>query len=210
MREPLPPEPAATFGQRTRQYLLSGFLVLIPIGLSVLVVGWIVGRVDRILAPALIAVLGRDIPGLGLLCTLAIVYAVGVLVSDRIGLRAVELVDAGLGRVPGVSWFYKTFKQVADAFSPESQAAFKGVVLVPYPRAGVLRLGFVTRQLHVASPESAEDWVAVYVPSNHVSVGDVALFRKADVHTTDLTVQQGIQSVLSAGAALPERLVLKL
>ncbi len=187
---------------RLRRYLINGVVALVPLSLSILLVAWLVQKADRVVAPFLTALLGRDIPGLGLVFTFLTLLAVGIVVSDQVGQRMVQLVEWSILQVPGLGWIYRTFKQVAEAFSPESQESFMGVVLVPYPRADVWRLGFVTKEI-VAGGETL---VAVYVPTNHFYIGDVALFKTSEVRPTGMTVQQAIQSTLSAGAALPEKL----
>jgi uncharacterized membrane protein len=189
--------------QRIKQYLLNGFFVLIPISCSVLVVWWVVQLVDRSVAPLLAGIVGRDIPGMGLAFAFVIVLAAGILVSDALGQRLLELAEEGLMQVPGFRWVYQTIKQVADAFSPESQASYKKVVLVEYPRPGVWRLGFVTSEVSVKNGSGADEKVAVYVPTNHFYFGDIVLFKRTDVRITDLDVQKGIQACLSGGAALP-------
>ena len=195
--------------QRLKQYLINGFFVLVPISLSVLVVVWLVQFVDRSVSPLLKGLLGLDVPGLGLAAALVIILAVGFLVSDALGQRLLELVQDTIDKIPGLRWVYQTFKQVTDAFSPESQQSFKRVVLVEYPRPGVWRLGFVTNEAELEDERGPETRVVVYIPTNHFYFGDVALFRKADLRVTDMSVQQGIQTLFSAGAVLPPEIEAK-
>jgi uncharacterized membrane protein len=49
-----------------------------------------------------------------------------------------------------------------------------------------------------------EPLVAVYVPTNHLYLGDILLARREDVILTRLTVPQGIQIVLSGGISIPQ------
>ncbi len=46
----------------------------------------------------------------------------------------------------------------------------------------------------------------VYIPTNHLYVGDVVVLPPSDVLETDLSVEDGISLILSAGAALPARI----
>ena len=78
------------------------------------------------------------------------------------------------------------------------------VVLVEEPQRGMV-LGFLTRELTVASDDgAAEAWVAVYVPTNHLYLGDVLLYRRERVRYPDLTVEEGVRIFLTGGMALPE------
>jgi uncharacterized membrane protein len=45
--------------------------------------------------------------------------------------------------------------------------------------------------------------VSVYVPTNHLYVGDVVVLPEDDVLETTLSVEDGVSMILSAGAAVP-------
>lgn len=188
-----------------RRYFLSGFFTLIPIGLSVFVVWWFVALVDRTLAPVLDAALGRHFPGVGLLAAMLAILFAGVLTSHVLGERLLELIEEAFQRIPVFKTVYVTIKQMVDAFSPENQTSFKSVVLVAYPRAGAYSLGFVTNEVALEGAQGGRrELVAVYIPTNHVYFGEIVMFPKAEVIAAGMSVQQGIQCSLSAGAALPE------
>jgi uncharacterized membrane protein len=44
----------------------------------------------------------------------------------------------------------------------------------------------------------------VYVPTNHLYLGDILLARRDDIILTRLTVPQGIQIILSGGISIPQ------
>jgi len=190
-----------------RQYLLTGLFVTVPIGVSLLVVVWFITFVDQTAAPPLDAFLGVHIPGIGLLTAFLSVLAAGVLASHVVGQTLLELGERVILVVPGLNWLYRTIKQIVEVFSPENPAAFRRVVLVEHPKPGSYSLGFVTKELQVDLGDGrAQEMVSVYIPTNHFYLGDFVMFPVSAVHPTPLTVQQGIQCALSAGAAIPERL----
>jgi uncharacterized membrane protein len=43
----------------------------------------------------------------------------------------------------------------------------------------------------------------VYIPTNHLYVGDVVVVPAEDVIDTNLTVEDGVGIVLSAGSSMP-------
>ena len=49
----------------------------------------------------------------------------------------------------------------------------------------------------------------MYIPTNHLYVGDVVILPVEDVIDTDLTVEDGVSVILSAGASIPDRVVEK-
>lgn len=191
---------------RLRRYFISGFFTLIPIGLSVLVVWTFVSGVDRTLAPILDAALGFHLPGLGLIAAVVLILGAGMLASHVVGERLLVLGEEVVGRIPVFKWVYGTIKQMTEAFSPANKASFKSVVMVEYPRPGVYSLGFVTGEMLLDVPGGEQKRLtSVYIPTNHVYVGDVIFVPSERVIPSQLSVQQGIQVVLSAGAVFPER-----
>ncbi|MBI2385073.1 MAG: DUF502 domain-containing protein [Elusimicrobia bacterium] len=191
---------------RLRRYFISGFFTLIPIGLSVLVVWTFVSTVDLTLAPLLDAALGFRVPGLGLIAALLLILGAGVLASHVVGERLFLVAEEFLARIPVFKWVYGTIKQMTEAFSPASKASFKSVVMVEFPRPGVYSMGFATGETILDLPDgSQKKLIAVYIPTNHVYIGDVVFVPAESVLPSHLSVQQGIQVVLSAGAVHPER-----
>ena len=186
---------------RLRRYFISGFFTLIPIGLSVLVVWTFVSGVDRTLAPILDTAFGFHLPGLGLIAALILILAAGALASHVIGERLLVLAEDILTRIPVFKWVYGTIKQMTEAFSPANKASFKSVVMVEFPRPGVYSLGFVTGETVLDLPDGkSKKLTSVYVPTNHVYIGDLIFVPHDQIVPSRMTVQQGIQVVLSAGA----------
>lgn len=186
---------------RLKRYFLSGFFTLIPMGLSMLVVWSVITGVDRTLAPVLDTALGFRVPGLGIITALLLILIAGVLASHVVGERLLSLAEDLLARIPVFKWVYGTIKQMTEAFSPANKASFKSVVMIEFPRPGVYSMGFVTGESILDLPDGKhKKLTAVYVPTNHVYVGDIVFVPAEQVIPSRLTVQQGIQVALSAGA----------
>lgn len=190
---------------RLKRYFITGFFTLIPAGLSVLVVWTFVSAVDRSLAPLLDAALGFHLPGLGLITATLLILSAGILASHVVGERLLELVEVVLSHIPVFKWVYGPIKQMTEAFSPANKASFKSVVMIEYPRPGVYSLGFVTGETTlVPSNGEHKNLTSVYVPTNHVYIGDLIFVPTEHVIATPMNIQQGIQAVLTAGAVMPE------
>lgn len=185
-----------------KRTLVTGLFIVAPIGLTFVLLAWFVSLIDGLLAPV-IGVAGRPIPGIGLVVAFVIVLMAGVLGSNIIGQQLLELTEELLLKIPVFNWVYRTIKQLSEVFSPAGRANFKSVVLVEYPRPGVYSLGFVTNQINVEGAGSPGDLVAVYIPTNHMYIGDVVFAPPSSVIYTRLSQQDGIQAMISAGAALP-------
>lgn len=191
---------------RLQRYFVTGFFTVIPFGLSALIVWWLVAFIDNSLGPIAWTLTGRHIPGLGLASALLLVLGAGWLTTNVIGERLLEFFESVFLNIPVFKWFYGTAKQATEAFSPHKKDAFKSVVLVEYPRPGVYSIGFVTGETSLDHGGSHKHLSSVYVPSNHVYIGEVVLVPKDHLVATNMTVQQGIQAVLAAGAGLPEHI----
>jgi uncharacterized membrane protein len=188
-----------------KRTLVTGLFIVAPISLTFLLLAWFVSLVDGLIEP-LISVIGRPVPGLGLVVAFLIVLMAGVLGSNIIGQQLLELTEEMLLKIPLFNWVYRTIKQLSEVFSPASKTSFKHVVLVEYPRPGCWSLGFVTNEFAVEGGKAPGALVSVYVPTNHMYVGDIVLVPPDQVHYTKLTQQEGVSAVISAGAALPKQL----
>jgi uncharacterized membrane protein len=194
--------------QRLRRYFITGFFVTVPLVISVAALVWIFDVVDGVMAPLYARLLGRNVPGLGLLTTVLLVLLAGVLATNVIGRRVLRRTEHYLMMVPVFRAIYAPVKQLILAFSPDNESGFKRVVLVDEPGRGIV-LGFMTREFTVDRGAGAQTMIAVYVPTNHLYLGDVLVCPAERVTYPDLTVEQGIRIFLTGGMALPGRIAVK-
>jgi uncharacterized membrane protein len=188
-----------------RRSFITGFFVTVPLVVSVAALVWIFQVVDGLLGPAFARWLGRDVPGLGILATAAGMLIVGAVASNVIGKRLVQRTEAYLTKVPVFRTIYAPVKQLIVAFSPDNEFGFKRVVLVEDSKRGFV-LGFLTREFTVDRGRGAEPFVAVYVPTNHLYLGDVFIYTAGQVSFPDVTVEQAIRVFLTGGVALASRI----
>jgi uncharacterized membrane protein len=189
--------------QWLRRRFITGFFVTIPLVISVAALVWIFGIIDRFTAPLATRVLGREVPGLGILLTLLVVLAVGALATNVIGRRILARGEEWLMRVPVFRTIYAPVKQLVAAFSPDNEYGFKRVVMVDVPQRGVA-LGFLTKEFTVDRGRGTELLVAVCVPTNHLYLGDVIVFPRSSVFYPDITVEEGIRIFLTGGMSFPD------
>ncbi len=191
--------------QWLRRSLIAGFVVIVPLVISVAACVWLFQLIDGVMGPLYVRWIGREIPGLGLATLLLLVVAVGVLATNVLGGRLLRRGEAWLMKLPVFRGIYSPVKQLVEAFSPNNQLGFKRVVLVDDPKRGLV-LGFLTKEFTIEGQDDAGVHVAVYVPTNHVYFGDVHIYPRAVVSFPSLTVQEGLQVFLTGGMALAERL----
>jgi uncharacterized membrane protein len=188
-----------------RRWFVTGFFVTVPLVISVAALVWIFRLIDGLVGPIYEAWLPWRIPGLGLLTTALVVLLVGTFATNVIGKRILQRAESYLTRVPVFRTIYAPVKQLVVAFSPDNEYGFKRVALIEDASRGFL-LGFLTKELTVDRGRGAEPLVAVYVPTNHLYLGDVIVCPRDKVTFPDLTVEQGIRIFLTGGMALPGRL----
>lgn len=183
---------------------VAGLLVIMPIAIPVWVFWELFTFVDRLLAPFIGDTLPFHLPGLGLVVATLLVLLMGIFATNVVGRRILGWLDGGLYRIPIFRSVYSAVKQLLNAFSPDNQVAFKEFVVLQN-REGHYCFGFLTGAVALQRANgTTEALVAVYVPTNHLYLGDILLARRDDIILTRLTVPQGIQIILSGGISIPQ------
>ena len=193
-----------------KKYLITGLLIWVPLVITVWVLSFLVGTLDQTLLllpddwqPR--ALLGFNIPGLGVLLTLAVVLLTGMLGANIIGQRLVKIWEALLSRIPVVKSLYSSVKQVSDTLFSSSGLAFRKALLVQYPRQGSWTIAFLTGQPggDVANHLTGE-YVSVYVPTTpNPTSGFFLMMPKADVIELDMNVDEALKYIISMGVVPP-------
>ena len=189
-----------------KKYFITGLLVLVPLFITVWVISGLVGMMDQslLLLPETWrpkAQLGLDIPGMGAILTLLIIFVTGVIATNFFGKRLILVWEALLARVPVVKSIYASVKQVSDTLFSDSGNAFRQAVLVQFPRPGVWTIAFVTGKPggDVANHLSG-DYLSVYVPTTPNPTGGYFLMLpRADVVELDMSVDEALKYIISMG-----------
>ena len=187
-----------------RRSFVTGFFVTVPLFISVAAVIWIFNVVDGLTTPLYDRVLGHRIPGLGTLTTAVAIVLVGAVARNVIGRRLLSQGEAWLLKVPVFRTIYAPVKQLIAAFSPENESGFKRVVMVEDARRGYV-LGFLTREFTIDRGNGPEALMAVYVPTNHLYLGDIVVCDPRQVSYPAISVEDGIKIFLTGGMALPPK-----
>jgi uncharacterized membrane protein len=190
--------------QWLRRSFVAGFFVTVPLFISVAAVIWMFNVVDGLTTPFYDRLLGKRIPGLGTASTAGVVILVGALARNVIGRRVLSRGEAWLLKVPVFRTIYAPVKQLIAAFAPDNESGFKRVVMVEDARRGYV-LGFLTREFAIDRGQGPEMLLAVYVPTNHLYLGDILVCEPARVSYPDVSVEDGIKIFLTGGMALPPK-----
>ena len=190
--------------QWLRRSFITGFFVTVPLFVSVAAIIWIFNVVDGTMTPLYDRVLGRRIPGLGILSTAIVLVLVGAFARNVIGRRVLQRTEGWLLRIPVFRTIYSPVRQLIVAFNPDNEYGFKRVVLVEDSHKGYA-LGFLTREFSVDRGRGPEALLAVYVPTNHLYLGDIVICERDRATFPDISVEDGIRIFLTGGMALPPK-----
>ena len=192
-----------TLGVTLRNKFIAGLVILIPIMLTAKALIWLFQYVDGLAQPIGEVMVGRPIAGLGFVLTIAIVFLAGFLLSAGPLQGILHWFEDLIDDVPLVGSVYGTSKKVLAGFGKQdSQSAFQRFVFARLP--GRTTPGFVTATFTLTGTDGTLfPLCAVYVPTNHLYVGDVVILPLEDVMDTNLSVEDGVSLLLSAGASMP-------
>jgi len=194
-----------------RKYFITGLLILVPLAITAWVLNLVISTMDQSLLfvperwqPR--TLIGFDIPGLGTLLTVVIVFLTGLLTNNLVGNYVVKLWEKLLTRIPVVSSLYSSVKQVSDTLFSSSGNAFRKAVLIPYPHQNSWTIAFLTGapggdvKNHLVG-----DFVSVYVPTTpNPTSGFFLMLAKKDVVELDMSVDAALKYIVSMGVVAPE------
>jgi len=193
-----------------RKYFITGLLVLVPLVITLWVLNLIIGTLDQSLLllppqwrPELL--LGFNLPGVGTILTLVIIFITGVVTRNFVGNRLLMLWELLLKRIPVVNSIYSSVKQVSDTLFSSSGNAFRKALLVQYPREGVWTIAFQTGvpggdvKNHLSG-----DYVSVYVPTTpNPTSGFFLMLKKDDTIELNMSVDEALKYIVSMGVVAP-------
>lgn len=187
-----------------KRKFFAGLIVSIPAVITVLVLVWFFEFVDGILGPVYNKILGHQVPGLGFISAVILIFFIGILSTNVFGKKAIEFLEKAVVRIPVFKGIYTSVKHLVDAFS-EEKGSFKKFVIVEYPRLGSYAFGFLTNECTIKKDNTGKESClrAVYIPTNNLYLGEIILFKEGDVFYTDIPIEDGIKIILSGGVAAP-------
>jgi uncharacterized membrane protein len=196
--------------QRLRRYFVAGILVLVPVGVTLFALRFLVNLMDRslLLLPDRIqpeTLLGFKIPGLGIVLTLLVLLLTGMLAANFFGRKLVEIGERILNRIPVVRSIYSGSKKIAETVFSGQSDAFRRPVLIPYPHENSWALAFVTNtSLGEIQARTGRDVVGVYVPTTpNPTSGFNLMIPRDQVIDLEMSVDEALRMIISLGVVVP-------
>ena len=193
-----------------RKYILTGLLLWIPLGITILVVKLLVDLLDRsliLLPPPLRpeSLIGFSLPGLGILISAIVLIVTGYLIIRFADRKLLEWGEMWLGRIPFVRSIYSASKQVTETILSADKNAFRDVYLIEYPRKGIWTFGFQTGNgIQEAKNYTKEDLITVFIPTTpNPTSGFIMLVPRGDAKKMDIDVEDALKLIVSLGVVTP-------
>lgn len=175
----------------------AGILVMLPIAITALILKFFFDLLDPILQGPIDLLWDRDIPGLGLVALLILIYLAGVIAAFVLGRKVIDLAHRVMEVIPLVKGIYSTTRAAVGMLSNTDNDRYSGVVLIDFPRPGIKSIGLITARM--TDVEGAEV-LAIYVPTTPIpSSGFLVLSPASEVTLTDISVDEAMRIVISGG-----------
>jgi len=197
---------------RIRTYFLTGLVVAGPVAVTLWLVWWFVTWVDGLVRPFMPVAyrpesyLPVQIPGLGLIIAFVALTLLGFLTANLIGRKLVDFGESILSRMPVVRPIYRTAKQIFQTLFSKSESSFRRVAVIEFPSPGMWSLVFLTQSPteDIASRLPATEYVSAFMPCTpNPTTGFFFYVPKAEVIELDITVEQAMTVIMSAGIVQP-------
>lgn len=191
--------------RRSKNYFLSGLLLVVPLVITILVIRAIFTFLDSLLLPYLQPYVGEwiSIPGVGILITVLSIYVVGILVTNIIGRKFVNLGEQILLRIPIAKSIYGSVKQIVETFSFKEDQSGKNVVMVEYPKEGIWSIGLVNGE--ISHPTSGETLYSILIlASINPTSGFFIMVPKKKTIMLGISVEEAMKWIVSGGIVTPE------
>jgi uncharacterized membrane protein len=197
---------------RIRNYFLTGLIVAGPVAVTLWLVWWFVTWVDGLVRPLIPESyrpethLPLNIPGFGLVIAFVALTLLGFLTANFVGSKLVNLGDSILNRMPIVRPIYRTSKQIFQTLFSSSGSSFRRVGLVKFPSPDMWSLVFLTQtpSEDIAARLPPVEHVAAFMPCTpNPTTGFFFYVPRGEVIELDITVEQAMQLIMSAGMVQP-------
>jgi len=179
----------------------------VPLIITYLVLRFLFQSVDGVLSPLITKLIKHQIPGLGLIATIILIFIAGILTANVIGSRLFKIWEIFFIKTPLVRTVYGSAKQLVEAVTTTDKHGFKQVVLVEFPRKGMFCLGFLTNEIKADLVNITDEFIVVFIPSTPTPfTGWTMLFRRDEVIPLKMSVEEGVKFFVSGGIVSPKML----
>lgn len=192
--------------KRIRKLIVAGLVVLLPLIATIYILIFVFNLMDGIFGQIIESIIGRPLPGVGILFTLLLILLTGFLATNIFGKKLLSSLEQMISRVPIMNSVYSALKQVVEAFSPEKTNAFQRVAMLEYPRRGLWVIGFITgKSTGEVQRKTDHEVLNVFIPTTpNPTSGFLVFVPKEDVTFLEMSVEEGLKLIISGGVITPK------
>ena len=188
--------------QTFRSKLFAGIATLLPLYLTFIVIKFLFVTLEEISDP-LLKRFDIDIPGLGIILTVSLIYLLGLVVTNFLGRKIFNIGENFVKRVPIVNMIYTTLKQITETFTKSSTDAFVGAVYIQYPRNGLWTMAFISGE---SKNEEGIEYYHLFVPTTpNPTSGFFLMIPQSDTIKSGMSVENGLKTIISGGLLAPKK-----
>ncbi len=194
-----------------RNQFFTGISVILPVALTLYICYFIFRVTGRILLPIVMKVpVLKELPYLitqvvSIITLIVLIWIIGVLARNFIGKRLLKLTELIMLKAPVLNRIYEGIRQIVRTITV-SKTAFRRVVMIEYPRKGIYSLAFVT---NVIKDKKTKLSLFISTTPNPTS-GFYLIVPEEETVPVDMTIEEGMKLVASAGIVTPEKLAKKI
>lgn len=190
-----------------RAKLVAGIVVTVPVIATILALRFLFRNLDALLGPWIANLIGRSIPGLGLLATFLLIFLAGIVATNYLGRRAIALLDKALTGVPLVRRLYSASKDIVESATLSQRNVLREVVMLEHPRKGAYSYGFVTSYTTRHGPDGAQRLANVFIPGPPIpTTGNLVAVPVEDLIYLEMSTDAALKLIISLGISSPPEL----
>lgn len=183
---------------------MAGLFVSLPLIITIVLLKILFEAVDGILSPVFRLIFKSNIPGLGLLSTLLLIFLIGIMVRNLMGRWLIGRIENFISKIPFIKTIYTSAKQLIFSFSPENKRGLKRVVAVKF-FGDNYSLGFVTNETVLIIGGKEKKAYSIFLPTTPSPItGFYLLIPQENVIHLDINVEDAVKMLISGGAVLPK------
>jgi uncharacterized membrane protein len=188
--------------RRIGSYFVRGLIIILPLAVTLWVIGWLFNQIDGLLSPVLDLALGRHIPGLSfgiILVSIILIGYLGLKIGQR---RFFGAIEHRIIRIPFIGAIYGGIREMLNAFNPKNNDKILEVVLIEFPRKGIYAIGFVTR---VTNGQNGNKVFNVFIPTAPTPAGGyLQIVPESEITHTSMSVSDAMKFIISIGGISKE------
>lgn len=191
--------------KKLSKIFITGLFVLLPVGLSIYIIVWLVGLLDGLLAKPIQSLTGFYFPGFGLIVLILLIFLAGLISSNIIGKKIVKFFQNILHKTPIIKNLYTPISDIIKTFSGTSkEKSFSKVVKIEFPMEGSYSIGFITNEEIVINEVK---YSSVFIPTTPNPTNGFLILKKYDeLEILDMSIQEGLNMIVSMSTTIKDEI----